>query len=206
MSPASRHSWPWAVTGLFPSLIPSFVTTVLKLDNLALAGGVVAILLAPAAAVQTLAPRLDSLRAQTAGLLIMIPGVAVLLVADLARSLAALIVAAVLGGLGMGLAFMGSLGDVNEIAPDDRKGDIVASYYVVVYIGSAIPAIGVGAGGRRIRPAHRDPGLRLHRHRNLPRRTGRPDARGSRPPTGTAAFCRGLLVAERVDHRGTFRP
>jgi hypothetical protein len=45
----------------------------------------------------------------------------------------------------MGLAFMGSLGDVNEIAPDEREGDIVASYYVVVYLATALPAIGVAA-------------------------------------------------------------
>jgi hypothetical protein len=50
-----------------------------------------------------------------------------------------------LAGIGMGLAFMGSLGDVNEIAPEDRKGDIVANYYVVVYIATANPPIGVGA-------------------------------------------------------------
>lgn len=134
----------WAVTGLFLSLIPSFVTTVLKIDNLALAGGLVAILLAPAAAVQLLGPRVESLRAQAAGLVVMIVAVAVLLVADLAESLAVLIVAASLGGIGMGLSFMGSLGDVNAIAPADRNGDIVASYYVVVYVGTAIPVIGVG--------------------------------------------------------------
>jgi hypothetical protein len=40
---------------------------------------------------------------------------------------------------------MGSLGDVGEMAPRDRKGDIDASYYVVVYVGTAVPAIGVGA-------------------------------------------------------------
>jgi len=135
----------WAVTGLFLSLIPSFVTDVLKHDNLALAGVVVAILLGPAVAIQILASRLESLRAQTLGLVVMIVGVAVLLAANLASSLAALLVASVLAGLGMGLAFMGSLGDVNEIAPEDRKGDVVASYYVVVYIGTAVPAIGVGA-------------------------------------------------------------
>jgi hypothetical protein len=39
---------------------------------------------------------------------------------------------------------MGSLGDVSRIAPENRKGDIVASYYVVVYVGTAVPVIGVG--------------------------------------------------------------
>jgi hypothetical protein len=39
---------------------------------------------------------------------------------------------------------MGSLADVSEFAPADRKGDIVASYYVVIYVATALPAVGVG--------------------------------------------------------------
>jgi MFS family permease len=75
----------------------------------------------------------------------MIGGVIALILADTTQTLVWLLVATVLGGLGMGLAFMGSLGDVSEIAPEDRMSDTVASYYVVVYIATAIPAAGVGA-------------------------------------------------------------
>jgi MFS family permease len=134
----------WAVTGLFLSLIPSFVTTVLG-DGVAVAGAIVALLLGSSAATQFAGHRLESLRAQTAGLLAMCAGVLLLAFADSARDLPLLIVATIPAGIGQGLAFMGSLGDVNEIAPEDRKGDTVASYYVVVYIGTALPAIGVGA-------------------------------------------------------------
>jgi MFS family permease len=102
-------------------------------------------MLAPAAVVQLAAQRLESLRAQIVGLVVMLFGVAVLLLADAGRSLVLLVIAAVLAGLGQGLSFMGSLGDVGEIAPEARKGDIVASYYVVVYVATALPAIGVGA-------------------------------------------------------------
>jgi MFS family permease len=133
-----------AVAGLFLSLIPSFVTMTLK-GSLALAGGVVALMLGCATTMQLTGYRLESLRAQTFGLVVMIPGLAALLAADLTRSVAWLLAATVLAGTGMGLAFMGSLGDVNEIAPQDRKSDVVASYYVVVYIATALPAVGVGA-------------------------------------------------------------
>jgi MFS family permease len=135
----------WAVTGLFLSLIPSFVTTELGHDNLLLAGGVVALMLGPAAAVQFVGQRLESLHAQLVGLVVMLSGVVVLLFSATSRSLISLIIATVVAGLGMGLAFMGSLGDIGEIAPEERKGDVVASYYVVIYIGTALPAIGVGA-------------------------------------------------------------
>jgi MFS family permease len=132
----------WAVAALFLSLIPSFVTIALK-GSVALAGAVAAAMLGAATVVQLAAYRVESLRAQTVGLAVMVPGLAALLAADLAESLTWLLVASIVAGLGMGLAFMGSLGDVNEIAPDDRKGDIVASYYVVVYLGTALPPIGV---------------------------------------------------------------
>jgi len=134
----------WAVAGLFLSLIPSFVTDQLHHHNLALAGVVVALLLGPAAIVQLAGHRLPSLRAQMIGLIVMIAGVATLIAADATTCLPLLLVAAALSGIGQGLAFMGSLGDVTEIAPPDRKADIVASYYVVVYLGTALPAIGVG--------------------------------------------------------------
>jgi MFS family permease len=134
----------WAVTGLFLSLIPSFVITVLGDDNLAVAGGVMALMLAVSAVAQLAAQRLESLRTQTAGLGVMILGVLALIFAVVETSLAVLLVASVLAGIGQGLTFMGSLADVSEFAPADRKGDIVASYYVVIYVATALPAVGVG--------------------------------------------------------------
>jgi MFS family permease len=134
----------WAVTGLFLSLIPSFVITVVGDDNLAVAGGVMALMLAVSAVAQLAGQRLESLRAQTAGLVVMILGVLALIFAVLETSLVVLLVASVLAGIGQGLSFMGSLADVSEFAPADRKGDIVASYYVVIYVATALPAVGVG--------------------------------------------------------------
>ncbi|HZR50578.1 MAG TPA: PucC family protein [Streptosporangiaceae bacterium] len=113
--------------------------------GLALAGAVVALMLGCATIVQLTGYQLESLRAQTIGLSVMIPGLAGLLVADLTQSLAWLLAATVLAGTGMGLAFTGALGDVSEIAPEDRRGDVVASFYVVIYVATALPAIGVGA-------------------------------------------------------------
>lgn len=134
----------WAVTGLFLSLIPSFVITVLGDHNLAVAGGVMALMLAVSAIAQLAAQRQESLRTETAGLAVMVCGVIALILAVLDKSLPVLLGASVLAGVGQGLAFMGSLGDVSEVAPAERKGDIVASYYVVIYLATALPAVGVG--------------------------------------------------------------
>jgi MFS family permease len=134
----------WAVTGLFLSLVPTFVIEVLKDDNLAVAGGAMALMLASSAIAQLAGQHLESLRAQTTGLIVMVLGVIALILAVLDTSLPVLLAASVLAGIGQGLAFMGSLGDVSELAPAERKGDIVATYYVVVYVATALPAVGVG--------------------------------------------------------------
>jgi len=74
----------------------------------------------------------------------MIIGVTALIFAVVNKSLVILLVASILAGILQSLAFMGSLADVSQIAPADRKGDIVATYYVVVYVATALPAVGVG--------------------------------------------------------------
>ena len=56
--------------------------------------------------------------------------------------------ATLLTGLGQGLAFLGSLAELNRIAPEQRRGDVTASYYVVTYLGVALPVIGVGFGAQ----------------------------------------------------------
>jgi MFS family permease len=134
----------WSVTGLFLSLIPSFVIVVLDHDNLAVAGAVMALMLATSTVAQLLGHGFRSLPTQTLGLAVMILAVLGLIAAVIAKSLPVLLVASILAGVGQGLAFMGSLADVSEMAPEERKGDIVASYYVLVYAATAVPAVGVG--------------------------------------------------------------
>jgi MFS family permease len=134
----------WAVTGLFVALIPSFMADVLHNHDFAVAGCVVALMLGSSAVVQIAVRRLPSLAAQIAGLVAMLAGVVFLFVATVTSSLAPLLIATVLSGAGQGGAFMGALGDVNTIAPPDRKGDVVATFYVVIYLATALPVIGVG--------------------------------------------------------------
>jgi MFS family permease len=134
----------WAVTGLFLALIPSFVTTVVG-SGLVVAGGVVALMLAASTMTALLASRLPSRPVQLTGVGIMAAGVALLLAAAETADLPILLTATVLAGAGQGLTFMGSLADVNEIAPQDRKANVVAGYYVLVYLATALPTIGVGA-------------------------------------------------------------
>lgn len=41
---------------------------------------------------------------------------------------------------------MGSMALIGQVAPPDRRGDVISSFYVVIYCGVGIPILGVGFG------------------------------------------------------------
>ena len=47
-------------------------------------------------------------------------------------------------GLLNDLGYRASLQEVNELAPADRRAEVVSSYFVCCFIGNAVPVIGVG--------------------------------------------------------------
>ena len=55
-----------------------------------------------------------------------------------------LLAASVVTGLGQGLAFGGSLAAVSTAAPPEQRGEVLSGYYVTVYLGLAVPVIGIG--------------------------------------------------------------
>lgn len=134
----------WSVTGLFLSLVPSYAMELAGTENLAVAGGVVAMLLGCSAVAQVRGRGQEPRRAQRRGLGLLVVGLAVLVVAGEARSLTFLAVATVAAGVGQGLAFLGAMAEVNAAAPPEQHADIVSSFYVVTYVGTGAPVIGVG--------------------------------------------------------------
>jgi energy-converting hydrogenase Eha subunit E len=46
--------------------------------------------------------------------------------------------------VGIGLAFMGSLAAINQVAPPGRRAELVSSFYVAAYLGITLPVVGVG--------------------------------------------------------------
>ncbi|HXX78520.1 MAG TPA: MFS transporter, partial [Ktedonobacteraceae bacterium] len=60
------------------------------------------------------------------------------------QSIPLLLIGAVFGGIGQGLAFLGSLALADALMPRDRRGSILATYYALVYFSFGATAIGVG--------------------------------------------------------------
>jgi predicted MFS family arabinose efflux permease len=134
----------WAVASLFLSLIPSYVIQLLHTLNLSLVGAVAGLMLACSALSQLLGRRAAVSSAQIVGLsLVAVSAAGLVLVAHF-QHLPVILMAATLAGTGLGLTFRATLNDVNAVVPEHRKGEIVASFYLIVYLGTALPVIGVG--------------------------------------------------------------
>ncbi|GAA5195857.1 MFS transporter [Rugosimonospora acidiphila] len=136
----------WAVGALFLSVVPAYAGTLLKTKNLAVLGGISAVALAATCAAQwfSLRMRVHPDTGQLAGLLTMVAGLVVLVAANPLASPPALVVAAVLAGLGLGMSFVGAQTQINRLAPGQRRGEVTAAFITMVYLGVSVSAIGVG--------------------------------------------------------------
>jgi MFS family permease len=135
----------FSLAGFYFALIPTIVREDLQQTNLAIGGGVV-FEFGITAMLATLATRrLRSRTAQIAGLVLLLPSLALLVLAQAEGSMALLLGGTCLSGVGAALGFRSSLQIVNEIAPADQRAEVISSYLAVIYLSNALPIIGVGA-------------------------------------------------------------
>jgi len=132
----------FAVSGVFSSVAPVFLGEGLHRHTPALAGVLVFVLFALSIAGQLLIGRLREPLAAGCGLLLV--GAAVLAVAVGVDSLAALFASAVVCGLGQGMVVSAGLAAINERAPAERRGETASSFFVVLYVGLAVPVVAAG--------------------------------------------------------------
>jgi predicted MFS family arabinose efflux permease len=136
----------WAVAGLFIALVPHYANTLLGVDNLAVGGFPVSLMLGAACVVQVALRKLSPGRAMASGMVAQVAGLAAILVAVPAGSVWWLLAGALLDGAGLGLAFMGGLGLVGRVAPAGSRAEVLSACYVIIYLGESIPVLGVGYG------------------------------------------------------------
>ena len=135
----------WAICALFLSVVPSYASELLDTHNLALLGSVAGLILAASCVAQLAARRVTAFaRAQAAGLALAAAGLAALVAAFPAHSLALLIAAALLAGSGHGIAFLAAQSELNVAAPPGSRGEVNAAFYTLTYLGVATCVIGTG--------------------------------------------------------------
>lgn len=134
----------WAVAYIVLGLVPSYVEGALHSDNLLLGGGAAGMLLLCAAIAQLAAARQGPEWTIPTGLLLLVLGLAGLVAAGLLGSVALLLGTVAVTGAGQGLAFLGALRRVNDLAPADERAGVASAFYVVTYLGGGGPVIVVG--------------------------------------------------------------
>jgi MFS family permease len=140
----------FAVAGVFSSVAPVFLGQILGRTSHALAGAIVFILFSASSLGQLAVSRLSDRRALVIGCGLLAGGVGLLALALGIESLAALIAAAFVVGLGQGLVIGAGLAAINQRAPVERRGETASSFFVVMYVGLSLPVIGVGIAAQAL--------------------------------------------------------
>ncbi len=143
-APAVTGFVSFALGGLYFALIPTVVIRDLHETNVAVAGLIVFELGTISALVVVLARGLRPAVAMTAGLALLLPAVALVVIAQAAHSMPVLLLATAFAGVAMALGYRGSLQVVNQIAPAERRAEVVSTYLIACFVGNALPVIGVG--------------------------------------------------------------
>lgn len=145
----------FAVSGVFGAVAPVLLATVLHAPNHALAGVMVFLLFLLSVLGQLVLTRLPPNAGLPAGCALLALGVGLLAAAIADGSLAFLLASAAVAGLGQGLVVGAGLAAINHRAPVERRGETASAFFVVLYVGLALPVVGVGLGiaGFGLRPA-----------------------------------------------------
>jgi MFS family permease len=144
VAPAVTGFGSLALVGFYAALLPSLLADQLHVTNHATAGAIFLELAVVVAATILATRSLSSRTSMLLALALMLPSVALLVGAQLAASMTVLIIATAVCAVAAGLGYRGSLQVTNQIAPQDRRAEIVSSYFICAFAGNALPVIGIG--------------------------------------------------------------
>jgi predicted MFS family arabinose efflux permease len=144
IAPAATAFGSFALFGFYAALAPSILAQDLHETNRAIGGGIVFELCVVALAVLIVTRSLKSRTAMLSGLALLLPSLVLLVLAQSMASMPILLIGTALSGTAAALGYRGSLQVVNEIAPSDRRAEVISTYLICCYVGNSVPVIGVG--------------------------------------------------------------
>jgi MFS family permease len=147
----------WAALSLYLSIVPSYASSLLQTHALALLAAVATTALLASAVAQSLMARRPGSwrRDQALGCVLVAVGMAGLIVAAPAGSFAVLLAGALVAGAGQGLSFLTAQEELNELAPDARRGEVTAAFIAFTYacVAGFVVAVGLLALGLSLESA-----------------------------------------------------
>lgn len=143
--PAAAASFAgFALFGVFTSISPALLSQSLNVHNHAVSGLVVALAFFASTVGQLAVGRVGVSRSLPLGCGGLLAGLALLAGALRWELLPLVVLSAVVGGAGQGLAFRGALSAVASVSEADRRAAVISALFVVAYAGISVPVIGVG--------------------------------------------------------------
>lgn len=134
----------FALLGFITSLVGSFLAQGLADHSHQTAGIVPFLIFAAGTGGQVVAGRWSTRHALLIGLAVVPVGLALITAALPADSLALFVCGGIVGGAGVGVAFRAAVVSIAARAPDERRGEVLSTFFVIAYIGITLPVIGAG--------------------------------------------------------------
>ncbi|MBZ9890427.1 MFS transporter [Mesorhizobium sp. BR1-1-3] len=144
VAPAVTGFGAMALVGFYAALAPSILAQQLHETNHAVAGALFFELAIVTAISIVVLMHMKSNKAMLAALALMIPSVSLVMAAQILASMALMVAATACCGVAAALGYRGGLQVVNEIAPKDRRAEVVSSFFICCFVGNALPVIGIG--------------------------------------------------------------
>jgi MFS family permease len=131
----------WALGGLILSLGGSLLGAVFEQTNHAVVGFVIGLFPFSAAAAAVVAREMTPSTMARIGNAALLLGTCLFLVALGSSSIAVFVAAAILAGGGFGLAFLGALRSVSQLAEPHERAALLSAVYLVSYVAFSVPAM-----------------------------------------------------------------
>jgi hypothetical protein len=101
-------------------------------------------MLGSSVAVQLVLSHLSTFRLQMFGMTGAVIGISGVVMAWHLSSLVMMIVSSFICGAAIGMAYLGSITEINMLAKPEERGQVNSLYFVIVYLFFSIPTIGLG--------------------------------------------------------------
>ncbi|MFJ4092673.1 MFS transporter [Kitasatospora sp. NPDC089913] len=135
----------YAVFGVYLSLAPAFSAKLLNTDSRLVGAIVAALLLGSSALAQLVVPPTADRLVIALGMAGLATGLGLVVTAQYTGTPALLFIGSVLGGACQGIAFRSLFTTAVAAMDPERRGSELSSLWVIVYLGSSLPIVAVGA-------------------------------------------------------------
>ena len=134
----------FAVYGVFSSLVPRFLADTMGITSHAVAGFVAFAVFGSGALAQMALSPLKPVTLLKAGSPTLLVGLTLLVTGMWTANLIVFVIGTVVTGIGTGLIFRGALSIVSDDAPEGLRAEVLAGFFLSVYVGLAVPAVALG--------------------------------------------------------------